>query len=189
MELKPEELSSVIKKQIQNYKVKLETAETGTVIQVADGISRIHGLENAMQGELLLFPNDIYGMVMNLEEDNVGAVLLGETSKVKEGDLVKTTGMVATVPVGDAMLGRVVNALGQPIDDKGPIETSKTRPIERVAPGVITRAIPSTRSTSRSMVAISWQGRVTCSKATRRTLSLALRLARAASSMRPMPST
>ncbi|MBR1507280.1 MAG: F0F1 ATP synthase subunit alpha [Eubacterium sp.] len=139
MELKPEELSSVIKKQIQNYKVKLETAETGTVIQVADGISRIHGLENAMQGELLLFPNDIYGMVMNLEEDNVGAVLLGETSKVKEGDLVKTTGMVATVPVGDAMLGRVVNALGQPIDDKGPIETSKTRPIERVAPGVITR--------------------------------------------------
>ena len=139
MELKPEELSSVIKKQIENYKVKLETAETGTVIQVADGISRIHGLDNAMQGELILFPNDVYGMVMNLEEDNVGAVLLGDTSKIKEGDLVKTTGQVATVPVGDAMLGRVVNALGQPIDDKGPIETDKSRPIERVAPGVITR--------------------------------------------------
>ena len=139
MQLKPEELSSVIKKQIENYKVKLETAETGTVIQVADGIARIHGLDNAMQGELLLFPGEVYGMVMNLEEDNVGCVLLGDSRSVSEGDLVKTTGRVVEVPVGDAMLGRVVNALGQPIDDKGPIHTTKSRQIERVAPGVISR--------------------------------------------------
>ena len=139
MQLKPEELSSVIKKQIENYKVKLETAETGTVIQVADGIARIHGLDNAMQGELLLFPGEVYGMVMNLEEDNVGCVLLGDSRSVSEGDLVKTTGRVVEVPVGDAMLGRVVNALGQPIDDKGPIQTTKSRQIERVAPGVISR--------------------------------------------------
>ena len=109
MQLKPEELSSVIKKQIENYKVKLETAETGTVIQVADGIARIHGLDNAMQGELLLFPGEVYGMVMNLEEDNVGCVLLGDSRSVSEGDLVKTTGRVVEVPVGDALLGRVVS--------------------------------------------------------------------------------
>ena len=139
MQLKPEELSSVIKKQIENYKVKLETAETGSVIQVADGIARIHGLDNAMQGELLLFPGEVYGMVMNLEEDNVGCVLLGDNSAISEGDVVKTTGRVVEVPVGDAMLGRVVNALGQPIDDKGPIQTTRTRQIERVAPGVISR--------------------------------------------------
>ena len=139
MQLRPEELSSVIKKQIENYKVKLETAETGTVIQVADGIARIHGLDNAMQGELLLFPGEVYGMVMNLEEDNVGCVLLGDSRSVSEGDLVKTTGRVVEVPVGDAMLGRVVNALGQPIDDKGPIQTDRSRQIERVAPGVISR--------------------------------------------------
>ena len=139
MQLKPEELSSVIKKQIENYKVKLETAETGTVIQVADGIARIHGLDNAMQGELLLFPGEVYGMVMNLEEDNVGCVLLGDSRSISEGDVVKTTGRVVEVPVGDAMLGRVVNALGQPIDDKGPIQTDRSRQIERVAPGVISR--------------------------------------------------
>ena len=106
---------------------------------MADGIARIHGLEKAMQGELLEFPNEIYGMVLNLEEDNVGAVLLGDSSNINEGDTVKTTGNVATVPVGDAMLGRVVNALGQPIDGKGPIHTDKTRPVERVASGVISR--------------------------------------------------
>ncbi|MBR6172798.1 MAG: F0F1 ATP synthase subunit alpha, partial [Eubacterium sp.] len=139
MQLKPEELSSIIKKQIEQYKVKLETAETGTVIQVADGIARIHGLDNAMQGELLLFPGEVYGMVMNLEEDNVGCVLLGDSSSISEGDVVQTTGRVVEVPVGDAMLGRVVNALGQPIDDKGPIRTEKHRQIERVAPGVISR--------------------------------------------------
>ncbi len=139
MNLKPEEISSVIQEQIQNYKLQLETSETGTVIMVADGIARIHGLDNAMQGELLLFPNDIYGMVMNLEEDNVGAVLLGDISGIREGDTVKTTGRVVEVPVGDGMLGRVVNALGQPIDGKGPIESTKTRQIERVASGVISR--------------------------------------------------
>ena len=139
MNLKPEEISSVIKEQIKNYKLQLETSDVGTVIQVADGIARVHGLENAMQGELLLFPGEVYGMVLNLEEDNVGAVLLGDTSNINEGDIVKTTGRVVEVPVGDAMLGRVVNALGQPIDGKGPIETTKTRQIERVASGVIAR--------------------------------------------------
>ena len=139
MNLKPEEISSVIKEQIKNYSKKLETSEVGTVIQVADGIARVHGLENAMQGELLEFPGDVYGMVMNLEEDNVGAVLLSANKNISEGDTVKTTERVVEVPVGDAMLGRVVNALGQPIDDKGPINTTKSRPIERVASGVISR--------------------------------------------------
>ena len=139
MNLKPEEISSVIKEQIERYSSKLEVAEVGTVIQVADGIARIHGLENAMQGELLEFPAEVYGMVLNLEEDNVGAVLLGSQRNIREGDMVKTTGRVVEVPVGDAMTGRVVNALGQPIDGKGPIQTDKYRKIERVASGVITR--------------------------------------------------
>ncbi len=139
MNLKPEEISSVIKEQIKNYSTKFEVSDTGTVIQVADGIARIHGLEKAMQGELLEFPNEIYGMVLNLEEDNVGAVLLGDHKSINEGDIVKTTGRVVEVPVGDALLGRVVNALGQPIDGKGPIETTKHREIERVASGVISR--------------------------------------------------
>jgi len=139
MNLRPEEISSVIKEQIKNYSKELETSEVGTVIQVADGIARVHGLEKAMQGELLEFPGEVYGMVMNLEEDNVGAVLLGADKNINEGDTVKTTGRVVEVPVGDAMLGRVVNALGQPIDGKGPINTTKTRPIERVASGVISR--------------------------------------------------
>ena len=139
MNLKPEEISSVIKEQIKNYETKLETSDVGTVIQVADGIARIHGLENAMQGELLEFPGEVYGMVMNLEEDNVGSVLLGDHKNINEGDRVKTTGRVVEVPVGDAMLGRVVNALGQPIDGKGPIATTKSRQIERVASGVISR--------------------------------------------------
>lgn len=139
MNLRPEEISSVIKEQIKQYSTKLETSDVGTVIQVADGIARIHGLESAMQGELLEFPGDVYGMVLNLEEDNVGAVLLGDNRNINEGDIVKTTGRVVEVPVGDAMVGRVVNALGQPIDGKGPIETTKTRPIERVASGVISR--------------------------------------------------
>ena len=139
MNLKPEEISSVIKEQIKRYAAQLEVADVGTVIQVADGIARIHGLENAMQGELLEFPGDVYGMVLNLEEDNVGAVLLGSQKNINEGDTVKTTGRVVEVPVGDALLGRVVNALGQPIDGKGPIETDKYRQIERVASGVISR--------------------------------------------------
>ncbi len=139
MNLKPEEISSVIKEQIKRYASQLEVADVGTVIQVADGIARIHGLENAMQGELLEFPGEVYGMVLNLEEDNVGAVLLGQQRNINEGDTVKTTGRVVEVPVGDAMLGRVVNALGQPIDGKGPIQSDKYRQIERVASGVISR--------------------------------------------------
>lgn len=139
MNLKPEEISSVIKEQIQRYASALDVSDVGTVIQVADGIARVHGLEKAMQGELLVFPGEIYGMVLNLEEDNVGAVLLGNARNINEGDTVKTTGRVVEVPVGDALVGRVVNALGQPIDGKGPVQTDKFRKIERVASGVITR--------------------------------------------------
>ena len=139
MNLRPEEISSVIKEQIKRYSTELEVSDVGTVIQVADGIARIHGLEKAMQGELLEFPGEVYGMVLNLEEDNVGAVLLGDSRNINEGDTVKTTGRVVEVPVGDALTGRVVNALGQPIDGKGPIVTDKYRKIERVASGVITR--------------------------------------------------
>jgi len=137
--LRPEEISSVIKEQINKYSTKLEVSDVGTVIQVADGIARIHGLAKAMQGELLEFPGDVYGMVLNLEEDNVGAVLLGDKKNISEGDTVKTTGRVVEVPVGDALTGRVVNALGQPIDGKGPITTDTFRRIERVAHGVIER--------------------------------------------------
>ena len=139
IKIRPEEISSVIREQIKNYVTKLETADVGTVIQVADGVARIYGLEKAMQGELLEFPGEVYGMVMNLEEDNVGAVLLGDHRNVNEGDTVKTTGRVIEVPVGDALTGRVVNALGQPIDGKGPVETKQFRPVERVAHGVIDR--------------------------------------------------
>lgn len=139
MNLRPEEISSVIKEQINEYSTKLEVSDVGTVIQVADGIARIHGLAKAMQGELLEFPGDVYGMVLNLEEDNVGAVLLGDKRNISEGDTVKTTGRVVEVPVGDALTGRVVNALGQPIDGKGPITTDTFRRIERVAHGVIER--------------------------------------------------
>ena len=139
MKLRPEEISSVIKEQIMKYKTELDVSNVGTVIQVADGIARIHGLEKAMQGELLEFPGDVYGMVLNLEEDNVGAVLLGDNRSVNEGDTVKTTGRVVEVPVGDVLTGRVVNALGQPIDGKGPIAADKYRQIERVASGVISR--------------------------------------------------
>jgi len=139
MNLRPEEISSVIKEQIRRYASELEVSDVGTVIQVADGIARVHGLESAMQGELLEFPGEIFGMVLNLEEDNVGAVLLGGHKNINEGDLVKTTGRVVEVPTGDALLGRVVNALGQPVDGKGPIQTDTYRQIERVASGVITR--------------------------------------------------
>ena len=139
MNLRPEEISSVIKDQIKRYAADMEVSDVGTVIQVDDGIARVHGLENAMQGELLEFPGEVYGMVLNLEEDNVGAVLLGNHKNINEGDIVKTTGRVVEVPVGDALLGRVVNSLGQPVDGKGPIVTDKYRQIERVASGVITR--------------------------------------------------
>ncbi len=139
MDLRPEEIRAVIKEQIKNYGVKLETANVGTVIMVGDGIARVHGLEKCMAGELLEFPNDVYGMAQNLEEDNIGVVLLGSDMLVKEGDIVKATGRVVEVPVGEGMIGRVVNSLGQPIDGKGPINTTKFRPVEFPAPGVIDR--------------------------------------------------
>ncbi len=139
MNLRPEEISSVIKEQIKGYASKLDVSDVGTVIQVGDGIARVHGLDKAMSGELLEFESGVLGMAQNLEEDNIGVVLLGSDQSVKEGDSVKLTGRVAEVGVGEAMIGRVVNAIGQPIDEKGPINTTNTRPIERVAPGVITR--------------------------------------------------
>ncbi|MDO5564249.1 MAG: F0F1 ATP synthase subunit alpha [Eubacteriales bacterium] len=137
--LKPEEISTIIKEQIQKYDERLKSTDTGVVMQVADGICRVHGLSDAMQGELLEFPGEVYGMILNLEEDNIGCVLLGDQKGISEGDLVKRTKKVVSIPVGDELTGRVVNALGQPIDDKGPIKTNKTREIERVAHGVIER--------------------------------------------------
>ena len=139
MNLRPEEISILIKEQIKNYSNQLEISDFGTVMQVGDGIARIYGLEKCMSGELLEFPGDVFGMALNLEEDNVGAVVLGSDRDIKEGDIVKPTGNVVEVPVGDALIGRVVNALGQPIDGKGVIKTDKTRPIENLAPGVLQR--------------------------------------------------
>ena len=138
MNLKPEEISSVIKEQIKDM-LPSWSGRCGNRHSGGGRLARIHGLENAMQGELLEFPGEVYGMVLNLEEDNVGAVLLGSQHNINEGDTVKTTGRVVEVPVGNALLGRVVNALGQPIDGKGPITTDKYRPVERVASGVISR--------------------------------------------------
>jgi F-type H+-transporting ATPase subunit alpha len=139
MEIRAEEISSILKKQIKEYEKRLEISETGTILYVGDGIARIYGLEKAKAGELLEFPGEIYGMVLNLEEDNVGSAIFGEDWHIKEGDVVKRTGRIAEVPVGDAMLGRVVNALGRPIDGKGPIETKEYRPIEVKAPGIVYR--------------------------------------------------
>lgn len=139
MNLKPEEISKIIKDQIKNYETSLEESETGTIISVGDGIAMVHGLANAMSGELLLFPGDVYGMVLNLEEEAVGAVLMGSDGNIREGDEVKRTGKIVEVPVGDCMLGRVVNALGQAIDGGSPIVSDRFRPVERVAPGVMTR--------------------------------------------------
>ncbi|NPA24850.1 MAG: F0F1 ATP synthase subunit alpha [Deltaproteobacteria bacterium] len=139
MELRAEEISQIIKEQIENYEKKVEVSETGTILTVGDGIARIYGLENAMAGELLLFPHDIYGMVLNLEEDNVGAAIFGEDTEISEGDEVKRTGRIVEVPVGEALLGRVVNALGQPIDGKGPIESDNFRRVEIKAPGIVDR--------------------------------------------------
>ena len=139
MKINANEISALIKEQIKNYKHDVDSSDVGTVISVGDGIALVYGLTEAMLGELLVFTNGIYGLVMNLEADHVGAVLLGDDSLIKEGDEVKRTKRVMEVPVGDKMLGRVVNALGQPIDGLGPIETKETRPIEVIAPGVITR--------------------------------------------------
>lgn len=139
MNLRPEEISKIIKEQIKRYDDTLEVSETGTIITVGDGIALIYGLENAMAGELLLFPGNVYGMALNLEEEHVGAVIMGSDANIKEGDEVKRTGRIVEVPVGDCMLGRVVNALGQAIDGGDPIQSDKYRPVERVAPGVMTR--------------------------------------------------
>ena len=137
--IKAEEISGLIKRQLQGYEPEVDLKEVGRVIEVGDGIARVYGLENAMSGELLEFPGGVYGMVLNLEEDNVGAVLLGEDTLIKEGDQVSRTKRIAQVPVGEALVGRVVNALGQPVDGKGPIPATEFRPIERYAPGVVDR--------------------------------------------------
>lgn len=139
MKMNPEEITAIIKEQIKNYQVDLNVDDIGTVIEVGDGIARIHGLEKAMAGELLEFDNGVFGLVQNLEQDNVGGVILGGETLVKEGDTVRRTGRIMQVPVGDAMIGRVVNALGQPIDGKGPIATTETRPVEYPAPGIADR--------------------------------------------------
>ena len=139
MSIKADEISKIIKDQLGNYSLDVDVSEIGTVVSVGDGIARLHGIEGAMATEMLEFPNGIFGIALNLEEDGVGAVLLGASTKIKEGDTVKRTGKVISVPVGDAMLGRVVNALGQPVDGKGPIATEKQLPIERIAPGVVDR--------------------------------------------------
>jgi len=139
MNIKPEEITSIIKQEIQKYEKKIETVDSGTIINIGDGIARVYGLNECMAGELLEFPNNVKGMALNLEQDNVGCVLLGSEKGIKEGDIVKRTGEVVDVPVGEALIGRVVNSLGQPIDGKGPIATTEVRPIELIAPGVITR--------------------------------------------------
>lgn len=139
MSLRPDEISSILKNQIANFRSEVEVADVGTVIQIGDGIARVYGLEGAMSGELLIFPGDTYGMALNLEEDNVGCVILGPYTHIREGDEVKRTGRIVEVPAGEALMGRVVNAMGQPIDGKGPIETDKFRPVESQALGVIYR--------------------------------------------------
>ena len=139
MKMNPEEITAIIKEQIKNYQVELNVDDIGTVIEVGDGIARIHGLEKAMAGELLEFDNGVYGMVLNLEKDNVGGVILGGETLIKEGDTVKRTGRIMQVPVGENMVGRVVNALGQPVDGKGPISTTETRPVEYPVPGIAAR--------------------------------------------------
>ena len=139
MNLRPEEISAIIKEQIKNYKNEIEISDFGTVLQVGDGIARVYGLEKCMAGELLEFPGEVFGMALNLEEDNVGVVILGSDMEIKEGDIVKPTGRVVEVPVGNELIGRVVNALGQPIDGKGPTKAKVLRPVEFPAPGVLQR--------------------------------------------------
>src|SRR6187399_2202766 len=139
MNIKADEISKIIRDQIGSYAVDVDVAEVGSIISLGDGIARVHGVENAMAGEMLEFPHGIFGIALNLEEESVGAVLLGEFKEIKEGDIVKRTGRIISVPIGDEMLGRVVNGLGQPIDGKGPITTKQFSPIERIAPGVVDR--------------------------------------------------
>ncbi|MDB5100796.1 MAG: atpA, partial [Cyanobacteria bacterium RYN_339] len=137
--IRPEEISAVLRQQIEKYETELTVTNTGTVLEVGDGIARVHGLQKAMAGEMLNFGNDVMGMALNLDEDIVGAVILGDYKKIKEGDTVRTTGRIIEVPVGDGLLGRVVNAIGVPIDGKGPLNTTKTRPVESPAPGIVDR--------------------------------------------------
>jgi F-type H+/Na+-transporting ATPase subunit alpha len=139
MDIKADEISKIIREQIGSYAVDVDVAEVGSIVSIGDGIARVHGVDNAMAGEMLEFPHGVFGIALNLEEESVGAVLLGEFKEIKEGDLVKRTGRIISVPVGDELLGRVVNALGQPIDGKGPIATTQFAPIERLAPGVVDR--------------------------------------------------
>ncbi|MEM1009627.1 MAG: F0F1 ATP synthase subunit alpha, partial [Myxococcota bacterium] len=139
MDLRAEEISQIIRKQIEHYEQGVETAETGTILAVGDGIARIHGLSQAMAGELLEFPGQVMGMVLNLEEDNVGAVLLGSDQGIQEGDTVKRTGRIVEIPVGQSVVGRVVNALGMPIDGKGDLDTDHMRRVELKAPGIVAR--------------------------------------------------
>jgi F-type H+-transporting ATPase subunit alpha len=139
LSIRPDEISTLIKQQIEQFKSEIQVVDVGTVIQVGDGIARVHGLENAMAGELLEFANGVVGMALNLEENNVGVVILGPYTEIREGDQVKRTGRIMEVPVGEELLGRVVNPLGQPLDGKGPINTTQFRPVESPAPGVIAR--------------------------------------------------
>src|SRR4051795_8571006 len=138
-QIRADEISRVLREEIENYEGAIDVSETGSVISVGDGIARVYGLERVMSGELIEFPHNVSGIALNLEEDQVGAVLLGEYHELKEGDEVRRTGRIMSVPTGDAMIGRVVDALGAPIDGKGPIGTTKTRPVERIAPGVVRR--------------------------------------------------
>src|SRR5271155_4933694 len=138
-QIKADEITQLLKEQIANYDSKIRVDEVGTIISLGDGIARLHGLDKVMAGELLDFPHGVAGLAMNLDEDHVGAVLMGDYTELREGDQVKRTGKILSVPVGDAMVGRVVNSLGQPIDDKGPIATTQTLPVERLAPGVVDR--------------------------------------------------
>jgi F-type H+-transporting ATPase subunit alpha len=139
MKLRPEEISSIIRQQIDKYQTQIEMTDVGTVINVGDGIARVYGLMDCMSMELLEFPGGVLGMALNLEQDNIGCVLLGPYTHIKEGDTVKRTGRIVSVPVGDALIGRVVNPLGQPLDGKGPINTDKFNPVEKIAPGVMLR--------------------------------------------------
>ena len=145
MQLRPEEISAVIKEQIKNYRTKIDMDDVGTVVQIGDGIARLHGLDKCMANELLEFEGGVYAMALSLEEDSISAVMLGSSENIKEGDTVRRTGRVVSVPVGEKLLGRVVNALGQPIDAKGPIEAAEIRPVESPAYGIIERRSPSVR--------------------------------------------
>src|SRR5256714_3996977 len=138
-QIKADEITQILRQEIENYESKIAVDEVGTVISLGDGIARVHGLDKVMAGELLSFPHGLAGIALNLEEDQVGTVLLGDYTEVKEGDEVRRTGRIMSIPVGDAMIGRVVNALGRPIDGKGPIATTATIPLERLAPGVVDR--------------------------------------------------